>query len=289
MGSNHHCISLALLALSSLSACIEVPAAPPEQSGLLADAGLELGAALDGGARRPATGDRYLGPQCDPSEPAGGVVIAGDGGSGLPGASERDRGAEPGAAAGSAAVTGGSAAMPPVGAAGSAPVARRAGQLVVSELMSNPAALRDDDGEWVELYNPSADAPVSLDGCAFDDGSAMRALMPGLTVLPLEALAFARSAQVGFVPAQLISISLANAADSLALVCNGTVIDRVSYGAGFPLVAGASMSLDPAALDAIANDVPSAWCAGRTPDALGERGTPGEPNPPCDREDAGMP
>jgi hypothetical protein len=155
--------------------------------------------------------------------------------------------------------------------------------------MSNPAALRDDDGEWLELYNPSADVPVALDGCALDDGTAMRAITDGLHVPPHGFIAFARSAQVGFVPAQLLALSLGNAGDSVALICGGTVIDRVSYGAGFPLVAGASMSLDAAALDAGANDAPSAWCAGRTPDAIGELGTPGAANPPCDEDDAGAP
>ena len=271
MLSKPHCMLAPLLALV---ACIEVPAAPPDPPGFLNDAGLELGAALDGGARRPRTGDPYVGPQFAlDEEPAGGVTIAGDGG-----AREATAGAgdAPGAGAASAA-------------AGGAPPARRAGQLVLSELMSNPAALRDDDGEWVEISNPSPDDAVSLDGCALDDGAAMRALMAGLEVPPLGALAFARSEQVGFVPAQLLAISLANGEDSLALVCGGTVIDRVSYGAGYPLIAGTSMALDAATLDASANDVPSAWCAGRSPDAIGELGTPGQPNPPCDREDGGTP
>jgi hypothetical protein len=177
----------------------------------------------------------------------------------------------------------------PDGPGGAAAAVRRAGQLVVSELMSNPAALRDDDGEWIELYNPSAEQAVALDGCALDDGAAMRPLMDGLRVPALGFVVFARSAQVGFVPAQLVAVSFANSADSVALICAGTVIDRVSYGAGFPLVAGASMSLDAGALDASANDAADAWCAARTPDAIGELGTPGAANPPCDEDDAGAP
>jgi hypothetical protein len=113
--------------------------------------------------------------------------------------------------------------------------------------------------------------------------------MDGLRVPPLGFLAFARTGQVGFVPAQLLAVSLGNAADSVALICGGTVIDRVSYGPGFPLVAGASMSLDPSALAASANDTPDVWCAGRTPDAIGELGTPGDTNPACEEDDAGAP
>jgi len=265
-----------------LSACIEVPAAPAHDDGFLNDAGLELGSALDGGARRPPTGMPYTGPQCDEAEPPS-VTIAGDGGQLFD--------PEPRAGDEELAGTAGSGGSMAVAGSGSdALAARRAGQLVVSELMSNPGALRDDDGEWVELYNPSSDASVALDGCALDDGAAMRAVMDGLRVPPLGFVVFARSAQVGFAPTQLLSLSLANSADSVALICAGTVIDRVSYGAGFPLVAGASMSLDPTALDSVANDAESAWCAGRTPDAIGELGTPGAANPACSGEDdAGTP
>jgi len=271
--------ALGWAATRALGACIEVPAGPPDDDGFLNDAGLELGSALDGGARRPPTGAPYSGPQCDEAQPPS-VTIAGDGGQ----AFEPEPGGDdlPG-------VDGPASGMGPVGSGSGAVAARRAGQLVVSELMSNPSALRDDDGEWVELYNPSPDESVALDGCALDDGAALRALMDGLRVPPLGFIAFARSAQVGFVPAQLISVSLGNSADTLALSCAGTVIDRVSYGAGFPLLAGASMSLDVAALDAGANDAASAWCAGRTPDAIGELGTPGEANPPCGEDDAGTP
>jgi hypothetical protein len=68
-------------------------------------------------------------------------------------------------------------------------------------------------------------------------------------------------------------------------VCSGVVIDRVSYGAGFPLAAGASMALDPAALDATSNDHGSAWCLGRD-GASGDLGTPGAANPACADDDA---
>jgi hypothetical protein len=158
---------------------------------------------------------------------------------------------------------------------------------VISELMSNPAALADNDGEWIELYNPSASDSLALDGCALDDGSTTRMLPAGAVLAPRAYATLARTAQVGFTPTLLVSFSLGNGDDSIALVCSGVEIDRVRYGAGFPLAAGASMSLDPGALDAAANDQPSAWCLGSDVDALGERGTPGADNPPCERGDAG--
>jgi hypothetical protein len=107
--------------------------------------------------------------------------------------------------------------------------------------------------------------------------------------LPIEPGGFvviARSAQMEFVPDWTMTFSLANAADVLALLCDGTVIDRVEYGAGFPLAPGASTALDAGALDAAANDAPGVWCAALLAYSA-DRGTPGSPNPACEDLDAG--
>jgi hypothetical protein len=265
-----------------MQACVELPSGDGAGQNDVADSGLGLGSSLDGGRHRPPTGSPYLGPQCDNAELASSVIIAGDAGS-LPIASGRDGGPP---RAGSTGATAGGGSMS-AGAPSATNAPGRAGQLVISELMSNPAALRDDDGEWIELYNPSASESVALDGCTLDDGSATKALAAGVRVAPLGYATLARSAQVGFVPTQLLSFSLGNTDDSVALICGGVEIDRVSYGAGFPLAAGASMSLTATALDAIANDDANAWCLGTEPDASGERGTPGAANPPCELDDAG--
>jgi hypothetical protein len=260
-------------------ACVELPGGDAPESESERDSG--LGPLDGGGLRKPPTAAPYMGPQCDNAQLASSVIVAGDAGT-----AAVDEGGDPMRPAGTA----GSASPNAAGGSGvAAPptAALRPGQVVISELMSNPAALSDTDGEWIELYNPSASESVVLDGCALDDGSASKALMAGARIMPLGYATLARSAQVGFVPTQLLSFSLGNSDDSLALVCGGIEIDRVRYGAGFPLAAGASMSLSASALDATANDDASAWCLGTEPDALGERGTPGASNPPCGLEDGG--
>jgi hypothetical protein len=64
-------------------------------------------------------------------------------------------------------------------------------------------------------------------------------------------------------------------------------LDRVSYdkSAGFPVVPGASLSLDPRQLDALQNDSASAWCTGSATYGP-ELGTPGRANPPCTVEES---
>ena len=43
-----------------------------------------------------------------------------------------------------------------------------AGELLISEIMYNPEGVRDDLGEWVEIYNPQGDS-LDLDGCTIGD------------------------------------------------------------------------------------------------------------------------
>jgi hypothetical protein len=163
---------------------------------------------------------------------------------------------------------------------------RTASEIVITELMSNPALVSDTDGEWIELHNPSA-TPLDLAGCALDDGGASKALAEALLVAPGAFITLARTEAAGFVPDRTLSFSLGNEGDAIALVCEGVTIDRVAYGPGFPLAAGISMALDPAAFDAASNDDAAAWCP--SPRAsYAEQGTPGMPNAPCHPdEDAG--
>jgi len=262
----------------TLVGCVDVPRPARELNAAELDAAAGAQLAIDGGFwARPATGEPYLGPECDPSSSSAagsGATEPGPDGGFVP--SGAGRGAETGAGAGATHAAAEPARKP------SAP-----GELVLSELMSNPEAVRDDAGEWFELHNPASSQAFDLAGCAIDDGSAAPRVVVGpLRVEPGGFVTVARSAEVGFTPDWTMSFSLGNAADVLALMCDGVVIDRVEYGTSFPLAPGASMALDPSALDALANDAPEAWCI--APLAYGaERGSPGAPNPSCEDGDAG--
>ena len=164
-----------------------------------------------------------------------------------------------------------------------------AGDLVVSEILQDPAAVDDADGEWFEIYNNSG-VDVLLDGLEVgDDGT------DGLTVSTGFTLAAGGYAVLGANGDPLSNggvgvdivydrgfFQLANGVDEVVLGYGGTTLDRVAYGgAAFPDPTGATLSLDPSLLDAGDNDLGASWCEAADPFGDGDLGTPGAANPPC--------
>ncbi|HKU37516.1 MAG TPA: lamin tail domain-containing protein [Polyangiales bacterium] len=175
------------------------------------------------------------------------------------------------------------------------PAARpaRPSALVITEIMIDPKARSDSEGEWFELWNPGAEA-LDVYGCALRDGAQqMHAFQQHVRVAPGAFVAIARGEQPGFTPDLVFSFSLKNDSDVLELICDGVSIDRVAYdrSQGFPIVAGSAMSLDHADASADGNDSPAAWCRATQPYAGADLGSPAQPNPPCagSVEDAGLP
>lgn len=157
---------------------------------------------------------------------------------------------------------------------------RAEGDLVITELLADPQARPDADGEWFELYNPS-DTTWELEGCTLEsDPDESHAIMGSQLVAPGQRVVWARSAEPGFDPDYVYAgIVLANEDDALALTCDDEFIDLVGWDTADP---GRSRSLDPASTDAQLNDDDDAWCPApveAAPDA--DAGTPGSPNPPC--------
>jgi PKD repeat protein len=166
------------------------------------------------------------------------------------------------------------------------------GDLVISEIMKDPSAQGETVGEYFEIFNPTA-TPFTLLGCIIsDDGIDSHEIIEEVVI---ESVAFATLAVSAVavpnpdyvyrspIPPSL-TFFLDNNEDEVILTCNGTVIDEVAYDNSFPNVPGASMNLDPGALDADANDFGINWC--NTPtivDSLpgGDVGTPGASNGTC--------
>lgn len=166
---------------------------------------------------------------------------------------------------------------------GPSPLAPGPGDLNFTEIMTNPDALSDSQGEWFELAAVDPAQAYDLTGCWIrDDGRDAITLADGVLVPAGAAITFARSADPGFTPTVVYGsgLTLANSEDELELVCDGQVIDRVAWKSGFPLRAGASMSLDPNQGDANSNDDPATWCLA-TLEYATDLGTPNGPNPPC--------
>jgi hypothetical protein len=153
----------------------------------------------------------------------------------------------------------------------------------ITEVMIDPAAVADADGEWIELFN-GGDDPVNVAGWTLGDGAgATHVIVPGgaLFIPPAGRVVLARNkvpAANGGVGAayQYAGLALDNAAGSVVLSDDqGAEVDRVDYGPGYPLVPGASLALVSVEVDSAS---PTAWAASTTAMSSGDLGTPTGPN-----------
>jgi hypothetical protein len=160
----------------------------------------------------------------------------------------------------------------------------QAPSLVITEIMPNPDAQSDSTGEYFEVLNTGAGA-IDLLGATFrDDGSNSFTVGASLVAEPGQHIVFGRSetAADGLVDYVYGSaMSLANSADQIVIEIDGVVVDAVAYDAAFPLAVGASMSLDPGATTATANDTAANWCESTQPMTDGDRGSPRAAAAPC--------
>ena len=121
--------------------------------------------------------------------------------------------------------------------------------LVLSEVMYDPpACIPDEDGEWIELFNPSAQA-VSLAGMAARDASGKAVPFPPAAVVPAYGtFVWARDAVAfegvwGFAPdAGGMALALNNGGDVVELLRDGVTVDCVGWG-GMGVGCGAGSGL----------------------------------------------
>ena len=158
----------------------------------------------------------------------------------------------------------------------------QAGELVITEVMANPAELPDANGEWFEVYNPGTTS-FDLNGCKIrDDGTNSHTISGTVTIAPMSYAVLARDAislTTTTVAYEYASFDLSNATDEIIIECNGVEIDRVEYDSakGFPAVAsGASMQLNAVGLD---NNVGANWSVStQTWAGSTDKGTPNMAN-----------
>jgi hypothetical protein len=166
------------------------------------------------------------------------------------------------------------------------------GDVVIVEIMIDPVSVADAAGEWIELRNTTG-GDIDIAGWVLHDIDANSpqwhiidahgpVVIAAGGTLVLGALA--DPATNGGVPVdyQWATFDLANDADEVVLEVKGEQIDTVAYVAPpWPVAAGHSLSLDPAAQTASANDDPQAWCAGASAYNGADYGSPGAANPSC--------
>jgi len=159
------------------------------------------------------------------------------------------------------------------------------GQLVITELLANPSAVSDTNGEWFEVLNPGIGA-LNLNGCQIDDSSMTtpHVIAIDLVIAAGSLALFAKNAdsningglpQVDHVYAGNF---LNNTGDGLTISCNAKVIDSMSY---VTATAGVSLQLDVNSQTAGSNDIADNWCASISSYGSGDLGTPGGVNFEC--------
>jgi hypothetical protein len=178
------------------------------------------------------------------------------------------------------------------------PTPNARGDLVISEIMKNPTRT-EGVAQYFEIFNPTA-TPFTLLGCIISDNDSDSheieldvVVEPGaFATLAASAAAFPNPVPPpDYVAPDYVYRSddqpnppILDETDKVILTCNDTVIDEVAYDGFFPKEPGASMNLDPGALDADANDLESNWCDTRPSDDTlsgGDIGTPGTDNSSC--------
>jgi len=169
-----------------------------------------------------------------------------------------------------------------------------AGELVITEVMFNPEAVLDANGEWFEVHN-ATDHRLELAGLRFvDDADSGFTVAGTLQVAAGDYLVFGKSDDLATNGGVLVdyaydgAMGLANTRDTLRIVdAAGVEIDRIAYdsAAGWPNAPGAAIQLsghlDPAVAD---NGLAVNWCLATDPiDPITPRdlGTPGAVNSEC--------
>jgi len=169
------------------------------------------------------------------------------------------------------------------------------GDLVIAEVMIDPAAADDVKGEWVELLS-LADEELELAGCVLTNGGAQQAVLSaeaGDSRVPAGARvvlgASADTAVNGGVDVDLAyaGVVLSNSHGALVLSCDGQEIDRIDYDAGhWVILPGVALAYSADGdTTAAANDDPTRWCEATMAYGDGDLGSPGAANATCPPRD----
>ena len=164
------------------------------------------------------------------------------------------------------------------------------GDLLITEIMYDPTALSDTEGEWLELFNNTNHA-IDLNNLVIRKNDTEYHIIEGPLILGAYGyivLARASNATAGSNYLYNTDITLNNTGAILSLCnfgtdgTNGTVISSVNYGAdGFPDATGASICLDPDKLSLAEMMLGESWCSSATAYNTGDLGTPGSVNDNC--------
>jgi len=164
------------------------------------------------------------------------------------------------------------------------------GDLLITEIMYDPSAVTDTEGEWFEIYNNSL-SDIDINQLVIKRASDMHIVTQEIIIYPGEYYVLARSVNATEAPKYVYGsdITLTNTGAELIIAnygtdgANGSEIASVNYGAsGFPDPTGASLNLDPAYFNVEQAKSGSFWCESTVVYDTGDLGTPGSENSSCD-------
>lgn len=155
-----------------------------------------------------------------------------------------------------------------------------AGDIEISEFMSNPSVVGDTNGEYVEVVNIGS-KPVNLAGLQIADNSSNITIASNYMLVPGRPMVFQRDGaptRNGMQPmghtVPYNTMSLGNSGDSITLRHNGQVIDSMSYTTAWP----GSSGIADVRRDLDGSHAASNYAAAPATFGAGDRGSPGRMN-----------
>ena len=158
------------------------------------------------------------------------------------------------------------------------------------EIMPNPSALSDTEGEWFEIYNNS-DRVINLQNLILGRNDVNRhTITDSIDLSPGSYMVFERTELATDASGYTYGsgILLSNTGAVLSIFNEGTetepgaLIFSVDYGGtDFPNVSGASISLSPERINAADAVMGTSWCSSISVYSTGDLGTPGAVNDSC--------
>ncbi len=165
------------------------------------------------------------------------------------------------------------------------------GEILITEVMANPSALSDTEGEWFEIYNNSDHIINLLNLIVGRDDANIHTITDNIELAPAAYFVLSRTDLATNAVNEYIfgsDITLSNTGAVLSIYNEGSeaepgsVIFALDYGAaGFPEGTGASISLDPGLLNQVNALLGSSWCISTSAYITGDLGTPGAVNDIC--------
>ncbi|MGW8315941.1 MAG: DUF4493 domain-containing protein [Bacteroidales bacterium] len=165
------------------------------------------------------------------------------------------------------------------------------GEILITEIMYDPSALSDTEGEWFELYNNSGETINLQNLVLVRDDLNRHVISESIELPPAGYYVVQRTIQATGASNSYVygsAITLSNTGATLAIYNEGpesdpgSLIFSVNYGeSGFPTGSGASIILSPSSLSAASAISGSSWCVSSSAYTTGDLGTPGAVNDAC--------